>query len=72
MDNINAVKGDKVVYTGTTDNQIRWVRCDDPRSVLVEGEEYTIDHTEVYSWHTKVCLEGMEDKRFPSTAFQNV
>jgi hypothetical protein len=72
MENIEAEKGDKVIYTGASDEQVRWGGCDDPRGILEEGKEYVINHTEIHSWHTKVYLEGMEDKRFPSSAFENV
>lgn len=69
--NIYAEKGHKVRYTGANDHQVRWGGCDDPRPLLTEGEVYSVDHTEVHSMHTKVCLEGYEGK-FNSVSFDDV
>jgi hypothetical protein len=69
--NIYAKRGHKVVYLGASDSQVAWGQCDDPRGTLTEGEVYTVDHTEVHSWHTKVYLEGHEGKAFPSAAFDD-
>ena len=69
--NIYAQYGYKVRYIGTSDEQVRWGGCDDPRLVLNEGEVYTVDHTEVHSYHTKVCLVEAVG-RFPSVAFREV
>lgn len=60
--NIKAQKGHKVVYTGASEDQASFAGCTDPRSVLTEGAEYTVDHTEPHSWHTKVVLEGVAGK----------
>ena len=57
----------KVIYAGTTDEQVRWGGNDDPRGVLVEGTEYELERSEVHSWHTKFHL-----KEFPGMVFNSV
>lgn len=68
--NIHAVKGHKVKYIGTDDHQVNLGGCDDPRHKLIVGEIYSVDHTEIHSWHTRVCLEGHEGK-FNSVSFED-
>jgi len=68
---IDAQRGHRVIYVGACDDQIAWGGSDDPRGILTIGREYTVDHTEVHSWHTKVVLEGIEGK-FPSVVFEDV
>ncbi|MDE2232990.1 MAG: hypothetical protein KGJ90_02550 [Patescibacteria group bacterium] len=60
MMDINAKKGTKVIFLGGTIEMVRWGGNDDPREKLVEGEIYTVDHTEIHSWHTKVFLQEVE------------
>lgn len=67
---IYAKKGAKVKYVGTCDEAVKWGSNTDPRGLLSEGEIYTVDHTEVHTWHTKVYLEGVDGK-FNSTAFED-
>lgn len=61
----------KVIYTGATDAQVNWGGGDDPRGVLVEGQEYEVEHRDVHSWHTKLTLAGVEG-RFNSVCFDVV
>jgi hypothetical protein len=68
--NIYAKKGHKVEYTGASIESIRWGGCDDPRGILIIGDIYTVDRTEVHSQHTKVVLEGY-DGRFNSVSFED-
>jgi len=65
-------KGDKVVYTGATDEQVRWGSNDDPRGILVEGNTYTVARVEVHSWHTKVWLEEYPGLKFNIVHFELV
>ena len=63
------MEGQKVVYIGATDDQVRWGNNDDPRDIpLVEGETYTVYRKEIHSWHTKVELVGVNG-RFNSVHF---
>ncbi len=39
---------------------------------LVVGEEYTVDYTDVGSWHTDVFLTEFPDVAFNSVFFENV
>ena len=61
--------GDKVIFMGCTDEQRAWGSNDDPRKILTVGLEYIIDYVEVHSWHTKICLEGIEGV-FNSVSFE--
>lgn len=58
-----------VVYTGASDAQVNWGGNDDPRGVLIEGNEYVVRSTEVHSWHTKIELEEFPGLRFNSVCF---
>lgn len=69
---INSQYGDKVRYTGCTDDQIKWGSHDDPREILVVGEEYTIEHLEVHSSFTRVFLQEIDDLSFNSVCFENI
>lgn len=69
--NIYAEKGDKVKFLGCSEAQINYGSCDDPNCILTEGKIYEIDHTEVYSWHTKVILAGFEEYAFNSVCFED-
>ena len=55
--NIYAKENDKVVFLGSDEEVNKWGNCDNSNDLLVIGEKYTIDHTEVHSWHTKVFLK---------------
>jgi len=69
---INAEKGAKVKFIegGITKEQISWGSHDDPTNILEAGKEYTIDHTEIRSWHTKVFLDEFPGRQFNSVWFE--
>lgn len=69
---IYAEKGTKVKFIedDVSDAQINWGGHDDPRGILRFGEEYTIDHTEVRSSHTKVFIQEVPEKQFNSVWFE--
>ena len=54
----------KVRYNGGTQS---YYGCSDPTN-LVPGEEYEVVHIEVFGWHTKYSLRGVDGK-FDSTWF---
>ena len=62
----------KVRYIGASDGQIRWGSNDDPRGLLIEGKEYTLEHTEEHSWHTKFYLKEFPGKKFNSVCFTKI
>lgn len=61
----------KLIYTGCSEEQINWGGHDDPRQLLTIGEEYEQESKEVYSWHTKITLKGIEG-RFNSACFDEI
>ena len=61
--------GSTVIFIGATDSQVAWGGNDDPRKVLTEGEEYTIESVDVHSWHTKITLVGIKG-RFNNVSFK--
>jgi hypothetical protein len=70
---IYAKEGTKVKYIEdyVGDDSVNWGSHEDPRGVLKDGKIYTIDRTEVHSWHTKVFLKGYEDKSYNSVWFED-
>lgn len=62
-------KGDKVTFTGASDEQVQWGGNDDPRHVLEIGKEYEIEEVDVHTWHTKVRIAGVKG-RFNSVHFE--
>lgn len=52
--------GEKAVYLGTSDEQVRWGGNADPRGILVEGKKYEVEDEDVRSWHTKLKLVGID------------
>jgi hypothetical protein len=64
-------KGDKVVYVGSSDEQVRWGGNDDPRELLIQGNVYQIEKVEDHSWHTKLHLRGIYG-RFNSISFEKL
>ena len=71
--NIYSQFGDIVVFTekDVSDAQVSWGGHTRP-DMLTVGQEYTIDHCEVRSSHTKVFLEGYEGMSFNSVWFEDV
>ena len=69
--NIYAKEGDKVVFLGSDEEINKWGNCDNPNNLLVIGDTYTVDYTEVHSWHTKVFLKEVTGN-FNSNLFDDV
>jgi hypothetical protein len=67
--NIQAQKGAQVKYVGATDEQVKFGNNDDPRGVLVVGGMYTVQATDVHTWHTKIELQEYPGLRFNSVSF---
>jgi hypothetical protein len=61
-------KGDTVIFTGATEEQIQWGGNDDPNQFLKVGDKAVIEAKEVHSWHTKLYLVGIPGK-FNSVSF---
>jgi hypothetical protein len=71
--NIYSPTGTQVRFVGVKDEmQIRWGSHVDPRGILDVGDVYTIEGTEVHTWHTKVFLEGFSGKSFNGAWFEEV
>jgi len=60
----------KVTYVGCSDEQVRWGSCDDPRSLLTIGHQYTVSKSEEHMWHTKYILAEYPEKKFNSVCFK--
>ena len=63
----------KVRYLGdaaSSDEVVKWGSNDDPRGLLVEGQEYELENQEVHTWQTKYILAEFPDKRFNSVSFK--
>ena len=69
MENFKA--GDKVRYTGSIEEQVRWGNNDNPVGILIEGDVYYVERVEVHTWHTKLYLRGVYGK-FNSVCFEKV
>lgn len=67
----NFKSGDKVRYTGSIEEQVRWGNNDNPTGVLIEGDVYYIERIEIHTWHTKLYLRGVYGK-FNSVCFEKV
>lgn len=63
--------GDKVKYTGSIEEQVRWGNNDNPVGILIEGDVYYVERVEVHTWHTKLCLRGVYGK-FNSVCFEKM
>ena len=61
----------RVKYLGVgTEEQIDWSGCDDPRGVLVEGEEYEVEDEQVHAFYTLYVLQGVVGE-FNSVFFED-
>ena len=50
----------RVVYLGvTTEEQVEWSGSDDPRGVLVEGQEYVVEDEQIHAFYTLYVLQGV-------------
>lgn len=67
----NFKTGDRVVYIGCNDEQVKWGNNDNPSGVLMENQKYYVDKVEVHSQHTKLTLRGIFGK-FNSVSFKKV
>jgi hypothetical protein len=67
----NFKSGDKVRYTGSIEEQVRWGNNDNPVGVLIEGDVYYVERVEIHTWHTKLYLRGVYGK-FNSVCFEKV
>lgn len=63
--------GDKVRYTGSIEEQVRWGNNDNPVGILIKGDTYFVERVEVHTWHTKLYLRGVYGK-FNSVCFEKI
>lgn len=68
---IYATSGTKVKYIGASDTQLDYSVGSEPRILLVEGQEYTIDYTDVCGSLTMIGLIEVEGC-FNSVFFDDV
>lgn len=69
--NIYTESGTIVRFVGATPASTRFGSCDDPTGILIEGNTYEVDYTDVHSMHTKVHLVGIEGA-FNSVQFEDI
>lgn len=68
---IHSPKGTRVRFTGCdNEEQIKWGNHTDPRGLLDLETTYTVERTEVHTWHTRVFLERFPGKYFNSGWFE--
>lgn len=63
----------KVKYKGdkfASEAVVNWGGNDDPKGLLVEGQEYEVVEKDVHSYHTKLTLKEFPNKRFNSVSFE--
>ena len=72
--NIYAKEGTKVKFINdhVTEDNIKWGSHSNPEGLLKDGKTYTIDRTEVHSWHTKVFLKEVSNTSFNSVWFEEI
>jgi len=68
--NIHAKPGTKITVINLDKDVARWGGNDDPTGLLVIGQQYTVEGTEVHSQYTKVCLREVPNKKFNSCHFE--
>lgn len=61
-----------VKYIGAVDAQVEYGGGDDPRGLLIEGQEYEVDRLSIGDFYTDVYLKDHPDKRFNSVCFEGV
>lgn len=62
-----------VRFRGASDDQVRWGSNADPRGALEPDAVYELERAEIYSWHTKLFLRGVDSGRgFNSVSFEAV
>ena len=63
----------KVIFKGASDEQVRFATGgSDPRMFLTIGQEYTLEHRDIYDWHTQYHLVGFPGIWFNSVCFEEV
>lgn len=67
--NIYATKGDKVRFLNENGRESE---REFAAKILTEGQVYTVDHTDVYGWHTDVYLQEIPGHYFNSVMFEDV
>jgi hypothetical protein len=65
---IYSEKGTKVVCVNQSKDTANWGSNSNPE-LLEIGKVYTVDHTEIHSWHTKVYLVELPGYKFNSSHF---
>lgn len=60
---------EKVIFTGSCAEQVRWGGNDDPEGHLVVGQAYDVEKVEVHTWHTKYWING---RKYNSASFKPV
>ena len=68
---IYSKKGTKVICVNKSMDAAKWGANDSPECLLIGGV-YSVDHTEVHSYHTKVYLKEFSGKKFSSIHFENI
>ena len=66
---IYAKEGTIVTYISPNESPVKLGNNNNPLNLLKVGEKYTVDHTEVHSFHTKVVLKEFPDYKFNSVHF---
>lgn len=61
----------KVIFTGSTIEQVRWGGNSNPEGLLVVGQTYELKEAEVHSWHTKYHLVEFPGYHFNSVCFED-
>jgi hypothetical protein len=61
--------GQRVRYLGCSDAQVTYGGHDDPRPLLVIGQEYIVETAKIYAWKTDIKLSGIIG-RFNSVCFE--
>lgn len=61
--------GDKLIFIGADQDQIKWGSNDDPNLYLKVGDLVTVSAVEVHSWHTKLYFIEIPGK-YNSVSFK--
>jgi hypothetical protein len=62
-------RDNKVIYTGSSQEQRKWGSYTGDYTSLVDGSQYTIDKVEPHTWHTKLYLKEVQGS-FNSVCFE--
>ena len=69
--NIESPEGTKVRCINHSKCVMNWGSNDSPEDLII-GDIYTVDHTEIHSYHTKVFLKEFPGKKFGTGHFEGV